>query len=127
MLTFIITYLFCCRLKVGVQYVLTVTAANSRGSSPPVTLNYTASAASAHRVVSPNSRNGKTILAITPFLMLAVGMLVAVSACVGVGIGIARRLRRKKASGAKILYAGPLKDPHENHDVHTILCANRGE
>ncbi|XP_042219761.1 protein turtle homolog A-like [Homarus americanus] len=109
-------------LKVGVEYLLTVTAANSRGSSPPLTITYTASAASADKVVSPHAHNA--LLSITPFLVLLVGVLVAVSACVGVGVILAKRQRRRK-SGAKILYAGPLKDGQENHDVHTIVCVNR--
>lgn len=109
-------------LKVGVEYLLTVTSANSRGSGPPVTITYTASSASADKVVSPHAHTA--LLSITPFLVLLVGVMVAVSACVGVGVLLAKRQRRRK-SGAKILYAGPLTDASEGRDVHTIVCVNR--
>ncbi|XP_045103585.1 nephrin-like [Portunus trituberculatus] len=110
-------------LKVGVEYLLTVTAANSRGSSPPVTLNYTATAASADKVVSPHSHT--SLLSIMPLLVLLLGTLVAVSACVAVGVLLVRRGRDKRKARAKCLYAGPLKDDLENHDLHTIVCVNR--
>ncbi|KAK7071659.1 hypothetical protein SK128_020371 [Halocaridina rubra] len=109
-------------VKVGVEYLLTVTAANSRGSSAPITISYTARSASADKVVSPHAHN--ILLTLAPFLVLLMGVLVAVSACVGVGVIMARRGRRRK-NGAQILYAGPIKDGHENHDVHTLICVNK--
>ncbi|KAG0724476.1 Zinc finger protein 768 [Chionoecetes opilio] len=110
-------------LKIGVEYLLTVTAANSRGSSPPVTFNYTATAALADKVVSPHAT--LSLLTIMPLLVLFLGSLVAVSACVAVGVLLVRRGRGRRKSRAKILYAGPLKDDLENHDLHTIVCVNR--
>nr|XP_045600652.1 uncharacterized protein LOC123759587 [Procambarus clarkii] len=109
-------------LKVGVEYMLTVTAANSRGSSPPFTITYTASAASADKVVSPHAHTA--LLTITPFLVLLVGVVAAVSACAGLVVILAKRQRRSKTN-AKILYAGPLNDIHDTCDVHTIVCVNR--
>ena len=106
------------------EYLLTVTAANSRGSSPPVTLNYTATAASADKVVSPHAHT--SLMALMPLLVLLLGSLVAVSACVAVGVLLVRRGRNRRKSRAKILYAGPLKDELENNDLHTIVCVNRG-
>ncbi|ROT73153.1 hypothetical protein C7M84_008415, partial [Penaeus vannamei] len=111
-------------LKVDVPYLMTVTAANSRGTSPPVTISYTASSASAHKVVSSHAHN--TLLSITPFVVLLMGVIAAVSTCVGVGVMVAKRNRRRK-SGAEILYAGPLKDAHDSHDVHTIVCVNHAD
>ncbi|XP_050727933.1 nephrin-like [Eriocheir sinensis] len=110
-------------LKLRTQYSLTVTAANSRGSSPPVTLNYTATAASADKVVSPHAHT--SLLSITPLLVLLLGSLVAVSACVAVGVLLVKRGHGRRKSRTKILYAGPLKDELENHDLHTIVCVNR--
>ncbi|XP_042866827.1 hemicentin-2-like [Penaeus japonicus] len=110
-------------LKVDVHYLMTVTAANSRGTSPPVTISYTAPSASAHKVVSSHAHN--TLLSLTPFVVLLIGVVAAVSTCVGVGVMVAKRNRRRK-SGAEILYAGPLKDVHDSRDVHTIVCVNHG-
>ncbi|XP_064113708.1 hemicentin-2-like isoform X1 [Macrobrachium nipponense] len=109
-------------VKLGIEYTLTVTAANSRGSSPPTTISYTARAASADKVVSPHSHN--LLLTLAPFLVLLMGVLVAVSACVGVGVIMARKGRQRK-NGAQILYAGPLKDTHDAHDAHTLICVNK--
>ncbi|KAK8748271.1 hypothetical protein OTU49_016399 [Cherax quadricarinatus] len=109
-------------LKIGVEYLMTVTAANSRGSSPPLTITYTATAASADKVVSPHSHT--SLLTITPFLVLLVGVMAAVSACAGVAVILARRERRRKTN-AKIVYDGQLADAHDNHDVHTILCVDK--
>ncbi|XP_063595202.1 synaptogenesis protein syg-2-like [Penaeus indicus] len=111
-------------LKVDVPYLMTVTAANSRGTSPPITISYTAPSASAHKVVSSHAHN--TLLSITPFVVLLIGVIAAVSTCVGVGVMVAKRNRRRK-SGAEILYAGPLKDVHDSHDVHTIVCVNHAD
>ncbi|XP_069940843.1 uncharacterized protein [Cherax quadricarinatus] len=109
-------------LKVGVEYLITVTAANSRGSSLPLTITYTATAASADKVVSPHAHTA--LLTITPFLVFLLGVIAAVSACAGVAVMLARRKRRRKTEG-KIVYAGPLNGVHENHDVHTFLGVDR--
>ncbi|KAG0720789.1 hypothetical protein GWK47_047727 [Chionoecetes opilio] len=90
-------------LKIGAEYLLTVTAANSRGSSPPVTLNYTATAASADKVVSPHAtlslghhHAGCWSPSWAPWW--------GVSACVAVGVLLVRRWRGRRKSRAKILY-----------------------
>lgn len=109
-------------MKLGVRYLLTVTAANARGSSPPVTISYKPKAASAGKVVSPNSHD---LFGLTPLLM-AVGVLVVmVAACVAMGYAVIRRrsIRTRKDSRKKMLQAEPSsEDNKEDGDVHTIVC-----
>ncbi|XP_069184081.1 neural cell adhesion molecule 1-like [Procambarus clarkii] len=107
-------------LKVGVAYLLTVTAANARGSSPPITLTYTATHASVHKVVSPLLHDALFTLA--PVLVLVTGVMVAAS--VGVALLLTRRLRRK-ASAGRIVYTRPLKDLPGGPDLHAIITINR--
>ncbi|XP_066988819.1 protein turtle homolog B-like isoform X1 [Macrobrachium rosenbergii] len=109
------------RVQLDVEYLLTITAANSRGSSPPYTITYTAHSSSADKVISPDAHT--VLLTITPFLVLLIGVMVGVIVCVGVGVVMSRR-RRKRKSGAEILYAGPLKDNYDSKDVHTLICVS---
>lgn len=113
-----------CSLKIGVEYLLTVTAANARGSSPPITINYTATAASADKVVSPHTHTN-TLLSITSFLMVMAGV-VALATCVSVGLVAAKRRRdRKRKKVVKTMYVDPLKEDLHTHE-HTIVCV-KGE
>ncbi|KAK3865233.1 hypothetical protein Pcinc_029150 [Petrolisthes cinctipes] len=107
-------------MKLGVQYLLTVTAANARGSSPPVTIPYTPKAASAGKVVSPHTHD---LFALTPLLM-AVGVLVVmVAACVAMGYAVIRRRNARSSNDSrKMLQGGPGNDDQEEGDVHTIVC-----
>lgn len=117
------TLLYCHSMKLGVRYLLTVTAANARGSSPPVTISYKPKGALAGKVVSPNSHD---LFGLTPLLM-ALGLLlvVMVAACVAMGYAVVRRrsTRIRKDSRKKILQAEPSsEDTKEDGDVHTIVC-----
>ncbi|XP_068227824.1 kin of IRRE-like protein 1 [Palaemon carinicauda] len=111
-------------VKVGTHLTLTVTATNSRGSSPPTTISYTARAASADKVISPNSHS--LLLTLAPFLVLLVGVLVAVSACVGVGVIMARKGKQRKTR-TQILCSGPLRDAQSSHEAHSLICGNKGK
>lgn len=101
-----------------------MTAANARGSSPPVTINYTATAASADKVVSPHTHTN-TLLSLTSFLMVMAGV-VALATCVSVGLVAAKRRRdHKRKKVAKTMYVDPLKEDLHTHE-HTIVCV-KGE
>ncbi|KAK8736581.1 hypothetical protein OTU49_005084 [Cherax quadricarinatus] len=109
-------------MKVGVEYLLTVTAANMRGSSPPITITYTPMPASANKVVLPHAHDALSTIA--PFFVLLMGVLLSALVCVGVGTFMSRKERWRKGTG-EIMYARSLKDIHDNTDFHTVICVSR--
>ncbi|KAK4304569.1 hypothetical protein Pmani_023449 [Petrolisthes manimaculis] len=112
-------------LKIGVEYLLTVTAANARGSSPPVTINYTATAALADKVVSPHSHTN-TLLSLTSFLMVVAGV-VALATCFSVGVvAVKRRRNHNKKKVSQTMFTDPMQVDIHNHD-HTIVCVKECE
>ncbi|XP_042886262.1 synaptogenesis protein syg-2-like [Penaeus japonicus] len=111
-------------LKEGVHYLLTVTAANSRGSSSPVTLNYTTPAAATRDKFFSSDGEG-AILPLTPYMLLLVVVLVGVVALVGVGVMLVKKARHRR-DGADIMYKSGGDAALTNHaDGPTIVCVDR--
>ncbi|XP_068213715.1 LOW QUALITY PROTEIN: protein turtle homolog B-like [Palaemon carinicauda] len=110
-------------LKLGVPYLLTVTAANSRGSSPPVTLAYTAPEASADKVIS--SQDEETEVSFTPLILVLVGVFLGVATCVGVGVIVAKKGRWRRGTQLKMDYNSSLKELQDAQDLPTIVCLNK--
>lgn len=112
-------------MKLGVQYLLTVTAANARGSSQPTTINYTATAASTDKVVSPHPN---FLLGLMPILMAMGVLLVMVAACVGMGFLVAKLRRGHTIMDTRtMLQASPMRDDLDIRDGHTIVCVKECE
>ncbi|XP_066989942.1 nephrin-like [Macrobrachium rosenbergii] len=120
--TFVIT-----GLKLGVPYLLTITAANSRGSSPPVTVAYTAPEASADKVIS--SPEEEEEVSFTPMVLVLVGVLLGVATCVGVGVFVAKKGRWRRNAQLKMggYSSSSLKDLQDGQDLPTIVCLNKDD
>ena len=102
-------------LKYDEKYLFIITAVNSRGTSPPVTLSYTAPS----DIVPSLSSDARTSesaewLSWTLFTAVVLGVLITLLACLFAVVGLMRfkANERKKNSAAKIIYAGPIRE-HE--------------
>ena len=115
-------------LKPDEEYLFTITAANSRGTSIPVTITYTTPPSQAGNTNAHTDSN-TTLLNLTPFLAILMGVVVTLLLCLIIGVIIAKQRGVKNKHNTKILYAGPIRDQKESfsHSGPTIVCINKGK
>ncbi|KAF2361538.1 CD80-like immunoglobulin C2-set [Trinorchestia longiramus] len=98
------------RLKHGEEYLLIITAVNSRGTSPPVTLSYR----TPPDIFPPLSSDAQKSdeagwVSWTLFIAVVIGVFVTVTLCLGAVVWITK-LKPCRKLPAKIVYAGPIRD-----------------
>ena len=112
-------------LKLAEEYLFIITAVNSRGVSPSVTLSYTtperSPTATASNVQDDDTTNW---LSWTLFVAVVLGVLITFIACLCAVIGLMKfKSSVSEKTSAKMVYAGPIRECEE-HDKSDPLTAS---
>ena len=90
-------------LRPGGHFLFTVTAANARGTSPPVTLKYKVPEAIIAGLTNKHSKPESSLVQYLPFLALFIALIVVFTSCVSIIACIAKSRAKDKATRAKEL------------------------
>lgn len=120
-------------LKHEEEYLFIITAVNTRGTSPPVTLSYRTD-----RVVVSNSTSdaqksdSTSLLSWTLFVAVILGVFITFAACILAVCGLIRYKNSHRKSNAQIVYAGPIREDEESEKMNcygpsTIVYCDKRE
>lgn len=89
-------------LQPSVEYLLTVTSANPRGTSPPVTLTYTSPNSDDVGQTDKHSKPQSSLMKLIPYLAIFVALIVILTTCGSIIACIAKSRAAGKAEMLKI-------------------------